>query len=70
MRLADETIILRLENEVLLLRPSLRVAMRLDRQYGGFQRVGHCWKSGWQLRLQAIGHPCHPLQQSKFLEAA
>lgn len=39
MRLADETIILRLENEVLLLRPSLRVAMRLDRQYGGFQRV-------------------------------
>lgn len=39
MRLADEIITLRVEGEAILLRPTLRVAMRLDRKFHGFAAV-------------------------------
>lgn len=36
MRLAEDTITVRADNEEIYLRASLRAAMRLERQYGGF----------------------------------
>jgi hypothetical protein len=39
MRLADEEITIRLADEVIHLRPTLRAAFRLERRYGGFDKL-------------------------------
>lgn len=46
MRLADDEITLRIGNETIFLRPSLRAAFRLERRYGGFDKIARSVTDG------------------------